>query len=858
MNSLGRSTLFPILLGAVLAAPVGAGPYIWDQDEDGLDDRMETVHLFGDSLGTDAGYGRSFAGNDTLQQQRFVVTRSGANLVYGLYVVYEASPTTTDLAALTAIGLPVHHRLSSVPAVRSTGTFAQATLARGLPGVERIEVIPLLYPGLVDGAAATAVRDATQRIFPAWDTTPGASNGSGIVVAILDTGINDEKEGGYPGHESILGRCLGGANYTGGDSLLDTPKNASTNPEDHGGASTRAHGTHVAGVALGTGGVTGLARGIAPGARFLDVKVLNDLGVGSAVAEAIDWCVANRSRFWGDPDPAFTGIDVINLSLSSLDSSDGNDVASRAAARAVAAGIVVVASMGNAGDPGFVPSPAAGDGVIAVGAWDVQRSGRHDDDQWPAFNNTGPRASDGDADPLDELKPELLAPGVAVLAGDGDLSSDGAQYRRASGTSAAAGFVSGAAALLLSQQPSLTPADVERLLVSTARRNLPSAPPGGGGPDPRWRSTRGYGLVDLYAARLELLAPGTSQVSALELTGDAEAIDAVLSTQRERGATHFAIERAPDTGGAPGAFAAYDSVSAAGDSSLAGAANRTDYPRAWPVPPAERGVTFWYRTAFSEAGVRYVGPARSFASPVGQSAATLEVTLIHNAYDHDLDAIVEAAGAINGPPSVLPFALPGGTAAVATDWVDGVSTMGNVALTFRIEVPRGAAEAYLPPSPSTPWTLRVTEGGYLNRSGRVASFTLVHHTPQGDMTYIGSPSMSPTFEGQTTNVQTPAAVTSVEPAGSLAGALRAHPSPLSAGGVVTFSAGAAGPARVDIVDLAGRRVGRVELVARDAERREGRWTAARADGSALSAGIYFLHVPGSPAGRPAGRIVVLP
>lgn len=850
MNGFSRRALFPFLFGAVLAAPVSAGPYIWDQDEDGIDDRMEKVQLFG--------YSWSFAGNDTLQRQRFEVTKGGAELVYGLYVVYQAMPTATDLAALTAIGLPVHHRLASVPALRSTGTFAQATLARSLPGVERIEVIPLLYPGLVDGAAAIAARDVTERVFPSWKTAPGAADGAGVVVAILDTGVNDQPEGGYPGHESLAGRFLGGAEYTTGDSLLDTPKNASSNPDDRGGISTRAHGTHVAGIVLGSGGASGLARGIAPGARFVDVKALNDAGIGSAIAEAIDWCVANRTTDWGHPDPAFRGIDVINLSLSSIDLSDGNDVASRAAASAVAAGIVVVASMGNEGDAGFVPSPAAGDGVIAVGAWDVQRSGRHGDDLWPAFNNTGPRASDGDLDLLDELKPEILAPGVAVLAGDGDLSTDGAQYRRASGTSAAAGFVSGAAALLLSQQPGLAPADVERLLVTTARRDLPAAPSGSGGPDPRWRSTRGYGLVDLSAARLELLSPGTSQVSGLELTGNAETIDVVLATQRERGAAHYAIERAFDAGGVPGAFANYDSVAAAGDSSLADATNRTTYARQWTVPPAERGFTFWYRAAFTEGGVRRTGPARRFASPVGPSAATLEVTLIHNAYDHDLDAAVEAAGAIDGPPGMLPYALPGSSAAVAVDWVDGLSTTGNVALTFRLEVPQGAAEAYLPPSASTPWTLRVGEGGYLNRSGRVASFTLVHHAPGGDVTYTGSPAMAPTFEGQVTSVQTPAAVTGIEPGGPSAGALRVHPSPLSAGGIVTFTAGSAGPARVDIVDLAGRRVGRVELVARDAGRREGRWAALRADGSTLSAGIYFLHVPGTAAGRPAGRIVVLP
>lgn len=848
MTGYGRRLLLPLLAGAVISMPAAAGPYIWDQDEDGLDDRMETVQLLG--------YEFSFAGNDTLQRQRFEVTRSGGGLVFGMYVVYLAPPQATDLAALTLLGLPVHHRLSAVPAVRSTGTFAQAALARQLAGVERIEVVPLLYPGLVEGAATVAARDATGHVFPAWEADPAAADGHGIVVAVLDTGINDEPEGNYPGHESLAGRCLGGAVYTAGDSLLDTPKSGSTNPDDHGGTTTRAHGTHVAGIALGTGGASGHARGIAPGARYVDVKVLNDAGVGVAIAEAIDWCVANRTRDWGDPDPAYQGIDVINLSLSSLDASDGNDVASRAAARAADAGIVVVASMGNEGDTGIVPSPAAGDGVIAVGAWDAQRSPRPDDDLWPAFNNTGPRAGDGDLDPLDELKPEVLAPGVAVLSADGDQASDGAQYRRASGTSAAAAFVAGAVALLLSEEPALAPADVERLLVTTARRDLPDAPAGTGGPDPRWRSTRGFGLIDLHAARLELLAPETSQVTGLGLAAAESTLTARLATQRERGAAHFAVERAPEVGGAPGAFAAFDSAAAGGDSSLAGASNRMVYAFSAPVPPAERGVPFWYRSAFTEGGIRHAGPALRFVSPVGARAATLEVTIVHNAYDHDLDATVEAAGAVDGPPSVLPFTLPGSSAAVATDWIDGLSTTGNVALTFRLEIPHGAADLYLPPSPSTPWTLRVSEGGYLNRSGRVAAFTLVHHAPGGDVIYTGVPEMAPTFEGQTTNVQIPAAVTGVEPLAAGHG-LRVHPSPAPRGGIVTFVAGARGPERVDIVDLAGRRVGRVELVSQGTGRREGRWTARRVDGSTLPSGVYFLHVPGTP-GAPAGRIVLLP
>jgi len=67
--------------------------------------------------------------------------------------------------------------------------------------------------------------------------------------------------------------------------------------------------------------------------------------------------------------------------------------------------------------------------VIAVGAWNVARSPDPDDDSWPSFNNTGPRDSDQDLDAADELKPDLLAPGVDVLSANGDLGTDGTSWR---------------------------------------------------------------------------------------------------------------------------------------------------------------------------------------------------------------------------------------------------------------------------------------------------------------------------------------------------------------------------------------------------------------------------------------------
>ena len=78
------------LAGLLVAFEATATPYIWDQDEDRIDDRMESVQLLG--------YAFSFEDADTTARQRFFVTRVAGDLAYGMYVVYAAPPTTTDAA----------------------------------------------------------------------------------------------------------------------------------------------------------------------------------------------------------------------------------------------------------------------------------------------------------------------------------------------------------------------------------------------------------------------------------------------------------------------------------------------------------------------------------------------------------------------------------------------------------------------------------------------------------------------------------------------------------------------------------------------------------------------------------------
>ena len=811
-----------LAFGSALApGRAAAAPFIWDQDKDGIDDRIETVHLLG--------YTFSFEAQDTLLKQRIQVVRAAGDLVFGIYVVFDHAPTTADLSALTLLGVPALHLYEGTPAVRSIATFAQVQAASALTGVERVEAVPLLYPEVRDGVADIGARDPSQRVFPTWAGTGGA-DGTGVVVAFLDTGINDAADGTYPGHESLIGRCLGGASYVNGDSLLDTPRNGSVNPVDHGDGVTQAHGTHVAGIAVGSGGPSGYAAGVAPGARYVDVKVLTDAGSGTQVADGVDWCIHNRVRDWGVA--GYHGIQVLNLSLSSPDITDGNDVVSALVNRAVELGMVVVASMGNGGHDHFVPSPAGASGALAVGAIDDQRTPESADDQWASFDNYGPRADDGDGNGANEQKPDLLAPGVAILSADGSTQSNGTKYQRLSGTSMAAAFVSGAVAALRSADPSLTPAAIGNLLRATARRELGGAPSGLGGLDPRWRSTIGYGTIDLYAARLELEQPARSQIEGLGLSGSENAITATLRTQRERGAANFVFERAADLGGLPGAFAAIDSVTAAGDSSLADAVDRTSYTRAWPVPVDEHGVPFWYRVSYTEGGVRYDSPARRYQSPSGPAIATILLTVVHDAYDHDLTGVIQASG--SGATFSVP--LPGTAAAFSSDWVNGESTTGSASWTFHIDVPQGTANL---PSSGTPLWLRVDEGGYLNRSGRVTQFDVVWHGTQGDVTYNGGPVPLFTLEGQDSYASIPQGSLAVDPQVE-PGRPRFGPNPVVAGASVSFAVpGGAGRA-LEVFDIAGRRVARLPF-AESAGVATATWPTRDAAGHALSAGVYLAR-----------------
>lgn len=287
----------------------------------------------------------------------------------------------------------------------------------------------------------------TVRMPSAWDRSKGSGT---MVVAVVDSGVNGL-------HPDLVGRVLAGYDATRNATL---PAGAAS--DDFG------HGSMVAGlIGAATNNGVGIA-GVAWNARILPVRVLDADGSGTDtdVIEGIAWA-------------ADKGAKVINLSLGGpYDSPALHD----AVKYAVGKGAVVVAAAGNSGalEPMY---PAAYSESFAVAASDNHA-------RLTDFSTFGSWV-------------DLAAPGFDIVSTGLD-----AGYYTASGTSFSAPIVSGVAALVRTQSPTLTPAQVVSRLRSTARDTGPR------GVDPYF----GSGVVDAanalgggWAADFALPALGTNE-----------------------------------------------------------------------------------------------------------------------------------------------------------------------------------------------------------------------------------------------------------------------------------------------------------------------------------------------------------
>ncbi len=303
--------------------------------------------------------------------------------------------------------------------------------------------------------------------------------GRGIDIALIDSGV-----------APVAGLDLAGKVIYGPDLSFESQSDALRHLDTYG------HGTHMAGIIAGRdAGVTEVRAGgtdqflgVAPDARIVSLKVADAQGWTdvSQVIAAIDWVVQHRQ------DPvAGLNIRVLNLSFGT----DGTqsylvDPLTFAAEVAWRSGIVVVVAAGNEGfGSEQLNNPAYDPFVIAVGAADHNGTVDVTDDTVATFSSKG----DG------FRNPDLLAPGrsIASLRVPGSFIDQtyaggrvGARFFRGSGTSQAAAMVSGAAALIIQQRPTITPDQLKQLLTTSAYR-LSRAHPAG----------QGKGLLDLSAAR---------------------------------------------------------------------------------------------------------------------------------------------------------------------------------------------------------------------------------------------------------------------------------------------------------------------------------------------------------------------
>jgi len=389
-------------------------------------------------------------------------------------VQYSQPPQTSILGSLLGI---VGTLLSSLPLINSVVTLVDGN---GLLTLSNDSNVVYVSP---DRTVKSFLSNAAPAINApvAWKSN---YTGSGVAVAVVDSGISGSADLNTKGLLP-LSRVVYSQDFVSG-----------TLPANDG----YGHGTHVAGLIAGNGvNSTGSAyyrtfEGIAPSAKLVNLRVLdaNGEGTDSQVIAAIAKAVSLKSTY---------NIRVINLSLGRpVMESYRLDPLCKAVEKAWQAGIVVVVAGGNfgrlntVGNEGYgtITAPGNDPYVITVGAMKPMGTPDRTDDLIASYSSKGPTAIDH------IVKPDVVAPGnlLVSLGTNGTLASEypadkvpysyyvnggssaPGPYFSLSGTSMAAGVVSGAVADLLQAHPTLTPDQVKARLMKTAYKTFPRAASG--------------------------------------------------------------------------------------------------------------------------------------------------------------------------------------------------------------------------------------------------------------------------------------------------------------------------------------------------------------------------------------------
>lgn len=372
-------------------------------------------------------------------------------------VQYKQVPTAAHYSTMHSRGGVLKSKLHMIKGAAFTIPVSALVALNGDP---EIVAVSIDHPMNV---ADDLTNDATG-VPSAWNA---GFNGAGVGVAVIDSGINDS----HPDLHNPDGssRVVYHQDFTG------TPTtNANGAQYDLYG-----HGTHVAGIIGGNGSLSGgQYAGVAPGVSFIDLRALdaNGAGTDSMVIAAIQQAIALQNTY---------NIRVINLSLGrGIPVSYTQDPLCQAVEAAWNSGILVVVAAGNYGrlnvygsnGYGTITAPGNDPLVLTVGATKSNGSTSQAAETVASFSSKGPTTYDH------VVKPDIMAPGNGIVS----LSAPGAMleasypaelvsgtdgngdYFILSGTSMATPAVTGAAALLLQEQSTLTPDQVKARLMKTA------------------------------------------------------------------------------------------------------------------------------------------------------------------------------------------------------------------------------------------------------------------------------------------------------------------------------------------------------------------------------------------------------
>lgn len=458
--------------------------------------------------------------------------------IVNIGISYSRDVRESDINSLSLMGINVNLELPSVDSLLIGGIHVdKIDEISNLDGVVMIERYgSVVFYGDIQTPSVKA-KNSSEYSLGAWDL--GVS-GNGMNIALVDTGVDNE-------HPGLSDKFVAGYDavcyvHTDPTCLLSNPlreDDGSFDPDD-----ANQHGTACMGMASATGieadGSQSEFYGAAPNATLVDIRIGTDVGAGpfenylleqefyESAMNGLQWVIDHRDDEWPGVSEEYYGIDIISLSwgITSHENggSDGSDMHSRILDEAMLAGIIVSVAAGNDGpNNDGLSGMGSSDLSVTVGATDDQNTVAREDDTIADYSSRGPRKDNGDGNPLNELKPEISAPGSNIVQAEGCVTSGGCSNLindasensytgRGSGTSYATPSVSGVMALVWEANENLTTMQLKEILKQTAeRRGEPSLPE----VDPYWNRDFGFGMVDAYAATLlaiHLKETGTTEL----------------------------------------------------------------------------------------------------------------------------------------------------------------------------------------------------------------------------------------------------------------------------------------------------------------------------------------------------------